>query len=1229
MARRIVKTLVWLLSAALALLAATVLLLLTAPVQTALVQRVLRPVNQTIGGTLTVGFAHISLRGELLVRDLELRDQDGAAVLRLDSLQAFLRLLPLRHDSLHVLQLNAGRLWLNLELDSTGGSNLERAVAARAAAPDTALPPLAWTIQLDRARIGGGETRIRYADRQLFAAEEWSLEAAGMLAYDSLRYTIDFQSPRQFSLAAAGSLVLDETLRNPAGEFALHVDSGFAASVYPQAAVFGALDAAGSYAADHESLRVATELTGAALGTILLDAAIPYPLEVLALRGRAAFAELTPGALWGAPDAVAASGSLQFAKQADDSPLNGWEFILRLQDTRYDSHRLVSAELSGYTRDSAAVIAGTLDLGAGRIALNATADGFDPRTSQIAADVRFDRLDLRAFSAQLPDTLQPLSGSLQITMRGWEPEQAAANVSLALGRTALGNLAADSLLLRAQVRGSEFTVDTLQFAAAGVSGGLNAAGKRGGAVRWAAHIAVPDIAATAERLTRLLPELDSLGGALHAELSGTASLSGDSLSQLQASGTLSLRDGRYADYRLAQADAVLEHADLDRREFSGTLTARTIVAAGQHIEAVDVTLSGTPDWAAATVELRANGDSIQAAGSFGFSRRPSGGELTLDMVSANVYGTLWYTEGQTTVTLTDNGLEIDALTLRSPYGVLRATGTLRQGGEQDLTVEISGLETGGLAQLLKQPIPESNVNIRLQIIGADTALTGDVSVFADSVSLDGRMLADEIHLHGTVDNRRALVDGLVIWMGDTLTLFAGELPARISLDEGFVLLDSLPMQGQVRLLEQPLDRLNGYLPFGMSLGGNVSATVQFAGTPARPSWAGTFALVQGRFRDTRSGVDYRDITIDGTVVNDTLRIPHFNLTAGGTLLGTGWALMDFPLPSELHLDLNFDGFNVLNSPTMQARTTGHIEVHGPFRSLSATGWLDITEGLYRITQATSKEIEEIDLEAELAALRGDTAMAAFSPTRFYKSLAHDVAVKLPGNVWVKGGGMNMELTGRLALKKLHDEEPAVNGEIRVRNGTMVFYGRELRIADGQGFVRFTGPLADPTLDITADLPRPPAGVRDAAARLHGPVSQTQVELDGHYEDGSAMSQADALTALTLGINPRGAAGSAAGDAAATAAASQLSGMVGRLAGLDMFQYRTGAGGLSDLTGGSLELGTYLTDRLFVRVVQPIETTQGGQEVSLEYRLLEWLKLRAQQTGKENSALDLLFQVDWR
>ena len=84
--------------------------------------------------------------------------------------------------------------------------------------------------------------------------------------------------------------------------------------------------------------------------------------------------------------------------------------------------------------------------------------------------------------------------------------------------------------------------------------------------------------------------------------------------------------------------------------------------------------------------------------------------------------------------------------------------------------------------------------------------------------------------------------------------------------------------------------------------------------------------------------------------------------------------MGLPTPEYLNLNIKFDRFNAQNSPRQKARLSGKTTITGPFDSLDVQGSLKIEELLYRITQATSKDIETIDLEAYLAKLRGDSVV---------------------------------------------------------------------------------------------------------------------------------------------------------------------------------------------------------------------------------------------------------------
>jgi autotransporter translocation and assembly factor TamB len=440
----------------------------------------------------------------------------------------------------------------------------------------------------------------------------------------------------------------------------------------------------------------------------------------------------------------------------------------------------------------------------------------------------------------------------------------------------------------------------------------------------------------------------------------------------------------------------------------------------------------------------------------------------------------------------------------------------------------------------------------------------------------------------------------------------------------------------LRVLKQPLGKLNHYLPFGLTLGGTVSGDFSFVGTPSHPDWSGAFTVENGSYQDGIAGVYYTGIAVSATLHKDTLTIQQFKVASGGKLSGNGRAVMAFPLPETLHLELDLDRFQAIRSPRLTARASGKVTVDGAFNKLNAEGNLTLSDVLYRVTQATGKKIEEVDLNAELAKVRGDTTYkGGFLLSKFYKGVSHAIHVEIPGNCWIRGGGLNIELLGDLWLYKDSGSPPSVFGQISVKHGTVQFLNRELTVmSDPQGFVRFDGPMDDPTVDIHATDPRLEQKGIIIDAHVSGSLQHLQFEATG-TDNGAEMTPEDvvlALTGLRQLVNPTGQGTSATDQvqgAIQQVASSQLSGAIGRWAGLDVLDYQPGNGGLTDLTGGSLEVGTYVTDRFFIRVLQPIDKDQTSQEVSLEYQILKWLKLRAQQTGRGTSALDLFFQLDWR
>ena len=173
----------------------------------------------------------------------------------------------------------------------------------------------------------------------------------------------------------------------------------------------------------------------------------------------------------------------------------------------------------------------------------------------------------------------------------------------------------------------------------------------------------------------------------------------------------------------------------------------------------------------------------------------------------------------------------------------------------------------------------------------------------------------------------------------------------------------------------------------------------------------------------------------------------------------------------------------------------------------------------------------------------------------------------------------------------------------------------------QGAVVFNGPIGNPQLAVTAEQQLEEGGT--ISVGVSGTVADMQVSLGGTSalairwvpKGPPALSPAS-----TAAFGHRRFESEQQGQSRRPARRGQrrrrraARGAGGRSGRLRHFQIPLGPGDVEDLFSGSLEVGTYVTDRLFVRVLQPVRTRQSGQEVSLEYRLLEWLKVRAQQSA---------------
>ncbi|MBU1984546.1 translocation/assembly module TamB domain-containing protein, partial [bacterium] len=1088
---RLMNIVVWITLALLAVPVAVVLLALSPGVQTLVAHRLLRSATADWNGSLHLGRVHAKPNGNFLVRDVRIEDESGALVLGFDTLSATIRIPALRRDSIHVRTLHVSGLSANLVLDSSGSTNLQRALASRTPSPRDSTPAkFRWIVRLDTATVEGRYLRFAVPDMVLFDDSTWSAGLRAVYGNDSLDYAVALHVPPRLQVKASGFLAANDPLTDFAGEIIVHADSLFMARFPDPFPAAGNVALSASYQTSPDSLHLQANLSSSAIGKVVAGATIPFPPDSIAGHGEIRFHEISLSPLLHIEEPTRLNGHLRFHKKAMPDPISGWVAHANFTDCRYGTYELPHAEVTVHTADSVVFVSSFLETGFGRLRISGDSHGLDTATMEVAGDIQFDRLRLQHFIETIPDTLSPLSGSLRVRSRGLNLETIRAEYSLILDTVRLGRHEIAALSASGRLQGDSLMVDTLRTALAGGTADGRIFARRGRELAYEARIEFPDLNSLRPFAESFVELPDTLSGSFSLDARGTGSLTGDSLSALSLQGNVRLDSLHYDELAVHRVRLRITEGDLDSLTFRGALLLSGLSAANQTVDSVSLLFDGTPGHARVNARLWARADSLKLAASFEAIRSGADLTLTIDDLNVEAFGIAARSEGTTTLTLSERRAEIDWLQLRSPVGILRASGYLQRQGEQDMVLELSGLRSGELARILKQPLPESRVNVRVQVTGPDTAIVGDLHLSADSVSLDGSPLADEFVLRATVDRLQTTTSGFVIWLGDTLTVFSGRLPARISVEDGFILADSLPMSGNMRILEQPLAKLNSYLPFGMEFGGFLSGDLTFSGTPASPDWSGTFGVRNGKYHDARVGVDYRDLTITGSLDRDTLRISRFDARSGGTLSGSGQAVMAFPLPQELQIELKFDNFEALNGPQLSVRATGDVSISGPLNRLHARGQVQTDQVLYRITQTTTKTIEEIDLAAELAKLRGDTVKPSFLLAELYTPMSHELVVDVPGNCWMRGSGVNIELTGRLWLIKERGYDPSIAGEILVREGRVQFLGRTLRV--DEGVVRYEGPLDNPTLDITATSPQLEAQGTKVQVKITGPLSRTQV-----------------------------------------------------------------------------------------------------------------------------------------
>ena len=390
--------------------------------------------------------------------------------------------------------------------------------------------------------------------------------------------------------------------------------------------------------------------------------------------------------------------------------------------------------------------------------------------------------------------------------------------------------------------------------------------------------------------------------------------------------------------------------------------------------------------------------------------------------------------------------------------------------------------------------------------------------------------------------------------------------------------------------------------------GALRVDLAVGGTLGDPVFDGGVYLQEGVFGLLDLGITLRDINIaaesraaDKLAITGQLRSGDGKATLVGAIrsetddVGKARLVADVKISGDSLASVRMPDLSLDASPDLQLRISQDL--------------FDIT-GVVLIPSARAR-IRELPR----GAVARSSDVVVHAPERLAEEdtgtiVTGDLEIVRGEDVRFDGFGLDSRLEGSMRLRQQRGGYLRASGTVRVRDGFLTGYGKELRV--DRGDLTFTGPLDDPLINIQVSRESIYEGRQyTIGLRLSGSAQNVRTEPFSR----PSMSENDVLSFLLLD-QPVG-SGGGSGAALALGLQQLVPGESGVL-GLDEVSFET-----NDANQAAMVAGKRINDRLYVRYVFGSLGEPGAFRI--RYRLGRGFSLEAS-TGSRQ-ALDLIYLLE--
>ena len=837
-------------------------------------------------------------------------------------------------------------------------------------------------------------------------------------------------------------------------------------------------------------------------------------------------------------------------------------------------------------------------------------------TTQLAAPVPRYSATLRLDHVNMAHVLAGAQGTLQAHLRiqgtGFAEAQRRAEAELRLETNGLTDAPGLNARVQASLTGNTVRFTEVQVRSAPVTLVARGTLSPTAPVTLTYDVTLGDLAP----LRRLLGVPVQARGRLNGTVQGT-------WPALQAHSRLQLREWAYGGLQGQRVQAELTVFQFPTAP-QATVNVQVADVQGPALPKSTATLAGTYTPSQGTVQVQVTAGPYQKSSLEGRLTLAPEQRLTLTRLRLQHQAFTWENVGTLTVVRSPQGrLDLQRFALRNGRQEISARGILIPEGEMTADLHIQHVQILPYMRLLapETGLVAGEATLHLSLHGTLAHPQGEGGLHLTSLRWQQHDLGE---VHGQVQMRGTAVGVDLRWRDRKQELLHLSGEAHLGTRQALAL--------QLQAANVDMQILQAFIPAVAQSAGTLHLDLRLAGTPQQPQAYGTLRLDNGMLQLTTTGVRYKDIQVHLVCTGNHLEVTRLHAQSGeGTLDLTGEAESVGLTLQRLNLDLQMQQFTLIHTPALEAVVSATVALRGSLEAMLATGTVTVSPARVQLrgklvggpdtVQPWQLTVDGVYGPGPQKATPEAIAPAVRQPAAL-PFLRADLQLELPRNVWARGSGTAIELSGVLTVRKELREPFVLSGTLETVRGFASFYSGKHTLE--QGRVTFTGtPEINPVLDAT--LTR---GVSGYAVSIHvsGRAQSPQLRLSSTPD----LPQADIVTLLVVGKTTdrltdaeRSRLSGRAQQIVGNVSAGELEQFLAKPLGLDTLDIQTG----EKLGNEKVSVGRYITQDIFLSY----ERQQGEEtsnKVGVEYSINRHLKVRGSSSNTGDSALDVLWRIDY-